>query len=169
MEKESMQKIVGDLLKSGKYVLVRDGWEQLKPEFFIEQGFPKELIYPIVKTYKSDGTYKGSLWKDTTKGAVVHGDMTREVDKLSDEQRKDPEWLQLIDQKVLKRFLEVYIHEAKGVYYLDFLYALCKLFGVEPKSALGRGSQAGKCINAIHKHLDINLDEFGNPFIKETA
>ena len=32
MEKESMQKIVGDLLKSGKYVLVRDGWEQLKPE-----------------------------------------------------------------------------------------------------------------------------------------
>lgn len=164
-----MQKIIGDLLKSGKYILLRDGHTNYKPEMFVKAGFPKEFIDPIVNTWKSDGTYKGSLWKDEIVGAVVHGDMTREAEKLTKEQRKDPEWTKFIDQDVLNRFIEVYIPEQKGVYYLSFLYAICDLFGVEADGAIGRGSQAGNCINAIHKHLDIDLDEFGVSFIKETA
>ena len=167
MDKSTIQKI-SDLLTSGKYILERDGHTQVKPEFFIEEGFPKEFIDPIVKTYKSDGTWKGSLWKNDS-GIIALREMQTEARKLTKEQAKDPNWTQYIDQDVLKRFLEVYIPEAKGVYYLDFLYALCELFGVKADGALGRGSQAGNCINAIHSHLDINRDEFGETFIKETA
>ena len=58
------KEIIADLLKSGKYELERDGWSQFKPEYFIECGFPKSFIDPLISTFVSDGTWKGSLWKD---------------------------------------------------------------------------------------------------------
>ena len=65
------KEIIADLLKSGKYELERDGWSQLKPEYFIECGFPKSFIDPLITTFVSDGTWKGSLWKDQDKGIIA--------------------------------------------------------------------------------------------------
>ena len=157
MDKNKKRETIAELLVSGKYKLERDGWTQFKPEYFTDEGFPNEFIEPLVKTFKSDGTWKGSLWKNDS-GIIVLGEKQREARKLTEEQAHDPNWTKFIDQDVLKRFMDVYIPEAKGVYYLDFLYALCELFGVEAEGALGRGSQAGHCINAIHQHLGIVIN-----------
>ena len=54
------KEIIADLIKSGKYELERDGWSQLKPEYFIECGFPQSFIDPLITTFVSDGTWKGS-------------------------------------------------------------------------------------------------------------
>ena len=51
---------------------------------------------------------------------------------------------------IMKKFNEVYISEASGVYYLTFLRALVELFEVEAGTALGRGFQAGEYITVIH-------------------
>ena len=61
------KEIISKLLKSGEYELERDGWSQFKPDFFIELGFPKSFIDPLITTFVSDGTWKGSLWKDHDK------------------------------------------------------------------------------------------------------
>ena len=163
-----MRETIAELLVSGKYKLERDGWTNFEvnsPAYDeVFKGIPKEFLEPLVRTHESDFSLKGSLWKDVPRGAVALGDMRREADKLTEEQVKDPEWYKYIDQDVLKRFMEVYIPEQKGVYYLDFLYALEELFSVKADGTLGRGSQAGNIINAIHRHLGIDRDEFGEPF-----
>ena len=46
-----------------------------------------------------------------------------------------------------------------GVYYLDFLYRLKSLFNLEVEGKIGRGSQAGEIIKAIHTQLGIDRDE----------
>ena len=164
----SDKEIIADLLKSGKYELERDGWSQMKPEYFIKAGFPKSFIDPLITTFVSDGTWKGSLWKDENKAIIAYNQLKSEAQKLTDKQVKQDNWTKLIDQDVLKRFLEVYIHESKGVYYLTFLRALTDLFGVKAGQAYhGRGSQAGYYIRAIHNHLGINKDDFGQVVIQE--
>ena len=47
----------------------------------------------------------------------------------------------------------------RGVYYLDFLYRLKSLFNLEVEGKIGRGSQAGEIIKAIHTQLGIDRDE----------
>ena len=162
------KEIIADLIKSGKYELERDGWSQLQPEYFIELGFPKSFIDPLISTFVSDGTWKGSLWKDEDKGIIAINQLRNEAHKLTKEQMNQVDWIELVDQDVLKRFMEVYIPESKGVYYLTFLRALTDLFGVKAGQAYhGRGSQAGYYIRAIHEHLSINKDDFGKVVIKE--
>lgn len=162
------KEIISKLLKSGEYELERDGWSQFKPDFFIKLGFPKSFIEPLISTFVSDGTWKGSLWKDEDKGIIAFNQLRNEAQKLTKEQVKQDNWLDLIDQDVLKRFKEVFIPESKGVYYLTFLRALTDLFGVKAGQAYhGRGSQAGYYIRAIHEHLGINKDDFGHVVIKE--
>jgi len=162
------KEIIADLIKSGKYELERDGWSQLKPEYFIECGFPKSFIDPLITTFVSDGTWKGSLWKDEDKGIIAFNELRNEARKLTKEQLASNEWLQYIDQDVVRRFEDVYIHESKGVYYLTFLRALTDLFGIKAGQAYhGRGSQAGYYIKAIHEHLGINKDEFGKVVIQQ--
>ena len=56
-------------------------------------------------------------------------------------------------EEIYKKFTDVYIPEQKGVYYLDFLYALEKLFGVTATGCIGRGSQAGGIIKVIQEKL----------------
>ena len=59
------------------------------------------------------------------------------------------------------------IPESKGVYYLTFLRALTDLFGVKAgQDYHGRGFQAGYYVRAIHNHLGINKDDFGQVVIK---
>jgi hypothetical protein len=55
---------ITEILKSGDFVLEADGWGELEPAYFYKAGFPKEFIDPLVTTFKSDGSWKGSLWKD---------------------------------------------------------------------------------------------------------
>ena len=168
LDKLMIQRIIADLLKSGKYELERDGWSQMKPEYFIEAGFPKSFIDPLITTFVSDGTWKGSLWKDENKAIIAYNQFKSEAEKLTVKQVKQDNWTELIDQDVLKRFLEVYIHESKGVYYLTFLRALTQLFELKPSEVYhGRGSQAGEYIRTIHKHLGINKDDFGEMVVKE--
>ena len=160
------KEIIADLIKSGKYELERDGWSQLKPEYFIECGFPKSFIDPLITTFVSDGTWKGSLWKDQDKGISAFNQLRNEVLKLTKEQITE-NWHTLIDQDVLRRFEEVYIHESKGVDYLRFLRALTKLFELKTEYYNGRGFQAGEYIRKIHEHLGINKDDFGKVVIQE--
>ena len=94
------------LLKSEKYVLLRDGWTIFEPEHFIKLGFPDRLIRELVKDHDLDG-----------------------------------------------------VETARGVYYLDFLYRLKTLFNVEAVGKIGRGSQAGEIIKAIHAKLGIEPDD----------
>ena len=47
----------------------------------------------------------------------------------------------------------------RGVSYLDFLRRLKSLFNVEAEGKIGRGSQAGEIIKAIHTQLGIDRDE----------
>ena len=47
----------------------------------------------------------------------------------------------------------------RGVYYLDFLRRLKSLFDVKSEGKIGRGSQAGEIIKAIHARLGIERDE----------
>jgi len=154
-ESDLWRKQIGDLLKSGKYVLERDGWSMFEAEHFIEAGFPKDFIEPLVETQKSDGTWKGSYWKDENKGIIAHGKMTEEARKISDQNDgKMPEdWMDQVPQDVRDQFLEVYIPELKGVNYLHFLRALEKLFGVKSESYFGRGSRAGGIIKVIQEKL----------------
>ena len=74
MDKNKKRETIAELLVSGKYKLERDGWTQCKPEYFTDEGFPNEFIEPLVKTFKSDGTWKGSLWKNDS-GIIVLGEM----------------------------------------------------------------------------------------------
>ena len=161
------KEIIADLLKSGKYELQRDGWSQFPPDFFIELGFPKSFIDPLITTFVSDGTWKGSLWKDQDKGIIAIGQLKEEAQKLTKEQVKQDNWLDLIDQDVLKRFTDVYIPESKGVSYLSFLRALTKLFELKTEYYNGRGFQAGEYIRKIHEHLGVNKDDFGKVVIEE--
>ena len=157
-ESDLWRKQIGDLLKSGKYVLERDGWTSgISTEYFIEAGFPKDFIEPLVETETSDGTWKGSFWKDEDKGIIAHGKMTEAARKIADNNDgKMPEdWMDQVPQDVRDQFLEVYIPELKGINYLHFLRALEKLFGVESQSFFGRGSQAGGIITVIHEKLGI--------------
>ena len=156
-ESDLWRKDIADLLKSGKYVLERDGWSMLKPEHFIEAGFPKEFIEPLVETEKSDGTWKGSYWKDENKGIIAHGKMSEAARKIADNNDgiMPDDWLELVPKDVRDPFLEVYIPELTGVNYLRFLRALEKLFGVKSESYFGRGSQAGGIIRVIHEKLKI--------------
>jgi len=166
----NLQKQIGDLLKSGKYKLERDGWTNYDPKEFLEAGFPKEFVEPLIQTWKSDGTYKGSLWKDDAKGIIALGEFQAAARKIADDHNlKDGDpmpsnWTDLVPKPIMKKFMEVYIPEQKGVYYLTFLRGLEKLFGVTARSCQGRGYQAGAIINVIHKHLGIARDEFGQPF-----
>ena len=161
------KEIIADLLKSGKYELERDGWSQIKPAYFIELGFPKSFIDPLISTFVSDGTWKGSLWKDEDKGIIAFNQLRNEAQKLTKEHAMQDNWLELIDQDVLKRFEEVFIPESKGVSYLTFLRALTKLFELKTEYYNGRGFQAGEYIRKIHEHLGINKDEFGKVVIQE--
>ena len=161
------KEIIADLIKSGKYELERDGWTQYEPAYFIELGFPKSFIDPLITTFVSDGTWKGSLWKDQDKGIIAMNQLRNEAQKLTKEQVKQDNWLDLIDQDVLKRFNEVFIPESKGVDYLRFLRALTKLFELKTEYYNGRGFQAGEYIRKIHEHLGINKDDFGQVVIKE--
>ena len=47
----------------------------------------------------------------------------------------------------------------RGVYYLDFLRRLESLFNLQVEGKIGRGSQAGEIIKAIHTQLGIDRDE----------
>jgi len=161
------KEIIAKLLKSGKYELERDGWSQYKPDFFIKLGFPKSFIDPLISTFVSDGTWKGSLWKDEDKGLIAINQIRNEAQKLTKEQLENGEWLQYIDQDVVRRFEDVYIHESKGVSYLSFLRALTQLFELKTEYYNGRGFQAGEYIRKIHEHLGINKDDFGKVVIQE--
>ena len=161
------KEIIADVLKSGKYELERDGWTQYEPDFFIKLGFPKSFIDPLITTFVSDGTWKGSLWKDQDKGLIAINQIRNEAQKLTKEQLENGEWLQYIDQDVVRRFEDVYIHESKGVSYLSFLRALTQLFELKTEYYNGRGFQAGEYIRKIHEHLGINKDEFGKVVIQE--
>ena len=161
------KEIIADLIKSGKYELERDGWSQIKPAYFIKLGFPKSFIDPLISTFVSDGTWKGSLWKDEDKGLIAINQIRNEAQKLTKEQLENGEWLQYIDQDVVRRFEDVYIHESKGVSYLSFLRALTQLFELKTEYYNGRGFQAGEYIRKIHEHLGINKDDFGQVVIKE--
>ena len=161
------KEIIAKLLKSGEYELERDGWSQFKPDFFIKLGFPKSFIDPLITTFVSDGTWKGSLWKDEDKGLIAINQIRNEAQKLTKEQLENGEWLQYIDQDVVRRFEDVYIHESKGVSYLSFLRALTQLFELKTEYYNGRGFQAGEYIRKIHEHLGINKDEFGKVVIQE--
>ena len=164
----NLQKQIGDLLKSGKYKLERDGWTNYEAKYFIEAGFPKEFVEPLIHTFKSDGTWKGSLWKDENKGIIALREMQEAARKIADEHKdKMPSnWTDLVPKPVMEKFMEVYIPEQKGVYYLTFLRGLEKLFGLTAQGCLGRGWQAGAIINVVHKHLGIDRDEYGQPFAK---
>ena len=166
--KSEMRKQISDLLKSRKYKLERDGWTNFDPKHFLEAGFPKEFVEPLIQTWKSDGTYKGSLWKDDMKGIIAHREMQEAARKIGqDHKGKMPDdWTNYVPKDVMEKFMAVYIPEQKGVYYLTFLQALERLFGVKARGCLGRGSQAGQIINVVHKHLGIDEDEFGQPFAK---
>ena len=161
------KEIIAKLLKSGEYELERDGWSQFKPDFFIKLGFPKSFIDPLITTFVSDGTWKGSLWKDQDKGLIAINQIRNEAQKLTKEQLENGEWLQYIDQDVVRRFEDVYIHESKGVSYLSFLRALTQLFELKTEYYNGRGFQAGEYIRKIHEHLGINKDDFGKVVIQE--
>ena len=161
------KEIIADLLKSGMYELERDGWTQYEPDFFIKLGFPKSFIDPLITTFVSDGTWKGSLWKDEDKGIIAFNQIRNEAQKLTKEELENGEWLQYIDQDVVRRFEDVYIHESKGVSYLSFLRALTQLFELKTEYYNGRGFQAGEYIRKIHEHLGINKDEFGKVVIQE--
>ena len=191
----SDKEIISKLLKSGEYVLERDGWSQMKPEYFIEAGYPKSFIDPLVSTFHSDGTIKGSLWKNdscyywhrvwcdlleeiryktkiddlTTIPLTEFLDLVNNTKviykdvRIYDKEHKETgrKTVVLEGNHIMKKFNEVYISEASGVYYLTFLRALVELFEVEAGTALGRGFQAGEYITVIHKHLGINKDDFG--------
>ena len=47
----------------------------------------------------------------------------------------------------------------RGVYYLDFLRRLKSLFNVEAEGKIGRGSQAGEIIKALHAQLGIDQND----------
>ena len=156
-ESDLWRKQIGDLLKSGKYVLERDGWTMFEAEHFIEAGFPKDFIEPLVETETSDGTWKGSYWKDENKGIIAHGKMCEAARKIADKNNgtMPDDWTNQVPKEVLENFLEVYIPELKGVNYLHFLRALETLFGVKSESYFGRGSQAGGIIRVIHEKIGI--------------
>jgi len=154
-ESDLWRKQIGDLLKSGKYVLERDGWTMFEAEHFIEAGFPKDFIEPLVETETSDGTWKGSYWKDENKGIIAHGKMQEAARKIADNNdgKMPDDWLELVPRDVVEQYSAVFIPELKGVNYLHFLRALEKLFEVESQSFFGRGSQAGGIIKGIQEKL----------------
>jgi hypothetical protein len=143
-ESDLWRKQIGDLLKSGKYILKRDGWSMPPPEYFIAAGFPADFIEPLVETIKSDGTWKGSLWKDQVRALNVISKMQAlpQDTKLDD-----------IPYDLVREFSQVYIAEQEGIYYLTFLRGLEQLFGLKARGCLGRGSQASEIIKVIHEHL----------------
>ena len=138
---------IAKILKSGDFVLEADGWTQYEPEYFYEAGFPEEFIEPLITTFKSDGSWKGSLWKDQDRALVVLAKIReyKTVDEIPDE--------------IVKEFDEVYIPVAHGVYYLDFLYALAELYGVEKAGAafIGRGFRASAYKDAIEKAIGLPI------------
>jgi hypothetical protein len=100
------------LLKSKKYVLIRDGWQILRPGYFLQAGFPETFIKILVK-----------------KHTVNTGP---------------------------------FVSTVVGVHYLDFLYGLKTLYGIEDEiPKIGRGSQAGEIIRVIYERLEIFDDEDG--------
>jgi hypothetical protein len=150
---------IAEILKSGDFVLEADGWGNYKPDYFLKAGFPKDFIEPLISTFKSDGTYKGSLWTDPNKGVLVWHELAREAKKLTDEQVSSNNWLDYVDHDVVRRFEEVYIPEQTGVYYLSFLYDLAKLFGVEKagQGYIGRGFTASAYKEAIEKAVGLPI------------
>ena len=145
----NLKERVTEILKSGDFELEADGWTQYAPEYFYKSGFPEEFIEPLIATFKSDGSWKGSLWKDQNRALVVLAKI-REYENVDD-----------IPDEIVKEFDEVYIPVAQGVYYLDFLYALAKLYGVEEVGASfnGRGFRASAYKDAIETAVKVLVVE----------
>ena len=145
----NLKERVTEILKSGDFELEADGWTQYAPEYFYKSGFPEEFIEPLIATFKSDGSWKGSLWKDQNRALVVLAKI-REYENVDD-----------IPDEIVKEFDEVYIPVAQGVYYLDFLYALAKLYGVEEAGASfnGRGFRASAYKDAIETAVKVLVVE----------
>jgi len=139
---------IAEILKSGDFVLEADGWSELEPEYFYKAGFPKEFIDPLVTTFKSDGSWKGSLWKDEGRALAVLAKI-RALPKGTKEED--------IPDEIVKEFNEVYVAEAVGVYYLTFLRELAKLFGVEEagQGYIGRGFAASAYKEAIEAKVGL--------------
>lgn len=49
-----------------------DGWKIFSPEELIELGLPEDGVHNFVRTYKSDGSAKGSIWNNS-------GEMVKEL------------------------------------------------------------------------------------------
>ena len=145
----NLKERVTEILKSGDFELEADGWTQYAPEYFYKSGFPKEFIDPLVTTFKSDGSWKGSLWKDQNRALVVLAKI-REYENVDD-----------IPEDIVQEWNEVFIAEATGVYYLEFLYALAKLYGVEEAGASfnGRGFRASAYKDAIETAVKVLVVE----------
>lgn len=41
-----------------------DGWEVWKAETFVEKGLDKRIVEVVTEDHQSDGSYKGSMWKN---------------------------------------------------------------------------------------------------------
>tara|TARA_B110000014_G_C20098750_1_gene576341 strand:- start:1286 stop:1741 length:456 start_codon:yes stop_codon:yes gene_type:complete len=141
---------VTEILKSGNFELERDGWTQYEPEYFYKAGFPKEFIDPLITTFKSDGSWKGSLWKDEGKALAV-------LSRIRELPEDTP--AELIPEDIVQEWNKVFIAEATGVYYLEFLYALAELYGVEKAGAAfsGRGFRAGAYKDAIETAVGLEI------------
>ena len=155
------KEIITEVLKSGDFVLEADGWGYYEPAYFLQAGFPVDFVEGITHTTKSDGTWKGSMWKDQEKGILALGQMRNAASEVK-EKNGDvlPEnWLDLIPKKVREDFLEVYIDEQTAVYYLTFLRELARIFGVQDAGSqyIGRGFAARAYVEAINEAVGLKI------------
>lgn len=133
-----------ELIKALK-ALSKEQWEDLedghgtfKPKFYTEMGFPDHFVKNHMTEIVSDGTWKGSLWKDQDKAIAVIAEI-RSIPKGKP-----------IPEDLEKRFTEVYIPKVTGINNLDFLFGLCDAVKVHTGNPfIGRGFQARHLVGVL--------------------
>ena len=117
---------------------LEDGHGTFKPKFYIKMGFPDDFVNNHITEIVSDGTWKGSLWKDQDKAIAVIAEI-RSIPKGKP-----------IPEDLEKRFTEVYIPKVTGINNLDFLFGLCNAVKVDPENPfIGRGFQARHLVEVL--------------------
>jgi len=142
MQKQELKQQTITALKKN-FELEGDGHTMFNPEYYTKMGLPKELVDKNIKVHKSDGSWKGSFWKDEGKALVVMAEI-RSLPKNKS-----------IPDKLSKRFAEVYQPELKGVYNLDFLYSVCEVLEIKTDNPfIGRGFQAQHLVEKIKAFIN---------------
>lgn len=122
-----------------------DGHSNNKPKFYEDLGFEKSHYEKYIKEFESDGTWKGSLWKDQGKALAVIAELRR-IPKSKP-----------IPKALEKRFNEVYIAKVKGIYNLTFVMGICNELNISFGDFIGRGFQAQECVRELKKFVGIKV------------